>query len=371
MKDENIHIPIIIGNSAPFRLVLRETDKWEPSIEEINNLKYDYVLLHRLSSFIDIGIAPFSMAIGFDGSLILPALPEYKSREAAADTLNRTLGIMLLGGVYSESVSPIDISYGRLFVKGYYSISGGGSGHNANFHRDIQNKYVGKLDSIKLMNPPVVLESDLQSAYKKGSEIYSKLGSLSAGLFLNGVSHFVKHQWVEALVSIWTSIEQLINLIWQNEIVRKAANSEQKITGRTNFLKDDHRTWTVAARIEMLFQNNYFKIEEYQLLNGIRKSRNEFIHKGIVPNESVLQNTMEVAFRIMSLIITKYSHTNSLDYARDNILKNQRGELYPKKTKFEKDEVKFWMNIPPIPGDDSWKGKYEIIDELVLKPLKK
>ena len=61
---ERNHVPVVIGNYAPFRLVLREGDSWEPTLEQINSRTFDYVKLSRLSCFIDIGIAPFSLGIG-------------------------------------------------------------------------------------------------------------------------------------------------------------------------------------------------------------------------------------------------------------------------------------------------------------------
>lgn len=72
------HVPVIIGNCAPFRLVNRKTDKWEPTLEQINNRTYDYVKLCRLSMFIDVGIKPYSIAVSFDGSLILPGLKNFE-----------------------------------------------------------------------------------------------------------------------------------------------------------------------------------------------------------------------------------------------------------------------------------------------------
>jgi hypothetical protein len=52
--------------------VTRKTDKWDPTLEQINDRTYDYVKLSRISGFVDIGITPYSIGIGFDGSLILP-----------------------------------------------------------------------------------------------------------------------------------------------------------------------------------------------------------------------------------------------------------------------------------------------------------
>ena len=71
MSQDNF-IPIIIGNCNPFRIIAREIDKWNPSLDEINTLSYDYVKLNRNSTALDVNIKPFSLIVGFDGSLILP-----------------------------------------------------------------------------------------------------------------------------------------------------------------------------------------------------------------------------------------------------------------------------------------------------------
>lgn len=91
-------IPIIIGNCAPFRIITRESDKWNPSLEEINTLSYDYVKLNRNSTCLDVGISPLSLIIGFDGSLILPCIKPYNTKEGSVYLFNRILGILLLGG---------------------------------------------------------------------------------------------------------------------------------------------------------------------------------------------------------------------------------------------------------------------------------
>ena len=41
MSQDNF-IPIIIGNCNPFRIIARDIDKWNPSLDEINTLSYDY-----------------------------------------------------------------------------------------------------------------------------------------------------------------------------------------------------------------------------------------------------------------------------------------------------------------------------------------
>ena len=366
---DNKHTPIIIGNCKPFRIIERDTDNWQPTLKQINSKEYDYVKLSRMSTFLDIGIRPFSLGIGFDGSLILPAIQDFTNKENALEKFNETLGILLLGGIYSESVQPDNISYGTLFHDGYIKIHGGSSGLVAGFHKAIRNKFVGEMDVIKLFNPQSIKIEELEKSYKNGREIFDKIEGLSPSLLLDGTSHFVRNQWAESLIFLWTSIEQLINQIWKVEIIDKEI--DDLIEGRKSFLKD-FRTWTTSTRIETLFQKEYIPIEVYKFLNSARKVRNDFIHNGKQLNKEKVENGLIGLFKLISLIVSNYKSTKDLDDALKIIQRNQRGELFPKRKTLEKEDVSHWIAIPPIPGDSNWGDKeYEIIEDVVLAPIHK
>lgn len=367
---ESKHVPVIIGNYAPFRLVLRDTDTWSPSLEEINTMSYDYVKLSRLSCFIDVGIAPYTLGIGFDGSLVLPALPEYKTREDALSKFNETLGILLLGGVYSEAVHPLDISFGTLFFDGYLKQHNGGYGHEALFHMEIRTKHVSLLNSINLLTPKAISNIEIETAYKKGKVYFDKINKLNPGLLLNGTSTYVKHQWEESLIFLWTSIEQVINIIWTDEIITNQNHNSDLIEGRSTFLKD-YRTWTTSTKIELLYQRGFITIEDYKLLNKARKSRNDFVHSGKGLNEVTVKCALDALFHLISLVISSYNDCNLLNDTLETIYINQRGDLISKKTVFEKGEVTHWLPLPPLPGDSNWGDlEYEIVDDVVLLPMK-
>ena len=361
------HTPIIIGNCKPFRLITRELDTWNPTLKELNSRDYDYVKLNRMSTFIDIGIRPLSLGLGFDGSLVLPAIKEYKNKDTATLKFNETLGILLLGGVYSQAVQPEDISYGWLHFDGYIKNHGGATGLVSNFHRSIRTKHVGTIDAINLLNPPTLSVKMIEDAYRGGKEIISKLKNLSPSLLLNGTSNFVRQQWSESLIFLWTTIEQIIDLLWEGEVIK--TQTAGTIEGRKDFLRD-YRTWTTSARIELLFQKGIIPLEVYQVLNVARKVRNDFIHNGKPLTEEKTRNALEGMFKLVSLVVTDYKYVNDLDHILDLIYRNERGDFYAKKTVYEMREVSHWLEIPPLPGDSHWGNKkYDVIEELVLKPL--
>jgi hypothetical protein len=370
-EDKPTHIPVIIGNHAPFRLVLREGDEWAPSLDQINDRTYDYVKLSRMSTFIDIGIAPFSLGISFDGSLVLPATQEFRDIHQALIKFNETLGIMLLGGVYSEAVQPTDISYGLLYTQGYLKHHGGGTGKEAGFHSAMKTRHLGIREVIDLLEPKTITSQSMEAAYIKGKKYFSALGKLSPSLYLNGTTNYIKEQWVEALLFLWTAIEQVINIIWEEKVIADVRTSVDTVIGRSKFL-EDYRTWTTSTRIELLYQKGYLFTKDYQLLNQARKTRNDFIHSGRSVSEDKVQAALESLFRLMSLVTSEYQSADTLDSTIETILQNRRGDFMPKQRSFSKEEVKHYLSVPPLPGDENWGNKeYELIEDLILKPLNK
>jgi hypothetical protein len=82
-------------------------------------------------------------------------------------------------------------------------------------------------------------------------------------------------------------------------------------------------------------------------------------------------NALDGLFKLISLVNSDYKTTKSLDAVLKKILNNTLGNKAPKKKVYKKDEVTHWLSIPPLPGDPDWGDKeYEIIDELVLKPIR-
>ncbi|MES9973127.1 MAG: hypothetical protein ABW094_02630 [Candidatus Thiodiazotropha sp.] len=367
MEEEN-KVPIIIGNAAPFRLIVREEDDWEPTLEEINSREYDYVKLHRLSTYLDIGIRPFSLGMAFDGSLVLPATDKFRDKDVALDKFNEVLAHLLFGGIYTEAVSPEDITFGTLTFDGYSRSISSSSGAVAKFHQAIRQKHVGTIDVISLLNPCTLNVEDLESAYKKGRDTLSPIKQLSSGILLSGVTYFVRHQWSESLVTLWTIIEQLVSHIWDTEVINR---KDGEITGRKKFLRD-YRTWTTSTRVEVLYQNDLISKNEYALLNNARKARNDFVHSGVVPTKDNASACIEVLFKLVSLIISNYADSQSLNGVLESVTGNLRGPLVPEGKVILEEQVSHWLEIPPIPGDVNWGDKeYEVIDSLVLQPVDK
>lgn len=370
-------MPIIIGNSNPFRLVLRKNDSWEPSIDEINSNTFDHLMLNRTSFFVKTdNIKPFNLGIGFDGSLILPAFSLFKDKSKILEVLNTCLCNLLMGGVFCEALLPGNISSGIMYKTGYYRHFGDGKGQISNLHSSIRNKMGGSIQNIALWNPERITEIEFKTAFMNGQEILAVFGdSFSPNILMNGVTHYVQENWAESLVMLWTSIEQIISFIWKSEIIGKRfKDGETPIKGRKKNLKD-FRTWTVSAKNELLFQKEYFSREIYSGLNTARKARNDFAHSAKVVEKNVVDCALEIMFKMISLVISSFRNDVNLNHVIQMIQNkhcSNNEEISEPMTIDEFNEKysekRVYIKIPSLPGDSTWneEDEFERIESLLL-----
>jgi hypothetical protein len=364
MKDS---VPVITANFSPLRFVLRsEDDLWAPTLDQINNRDYDYVKLHRMSTFFDVGIAPYSLGVCFDGTLVLPAISKFHDRSHALAQFNRTLAELLLGGVYCEAVTPDDIGYGSLSFTAYVRIQGAAAGPSASFHRAARSKHIGTIDVISLLKPETITTDELHKALRAGRELVSKLGEIPSEQVLYGTTFYVRKQWAESLIHIWTTTERIVELAWQKYVVGTYEAASKK---RRAFL-DDHRTWPVSAKLEVLFQKSLLSTSTYDILDEVRKARNDFAHRGILPTHDVALKALRGCFELASLCASDFKLTGLFEQVVSLVVARCNPKLFPEKTKFETNEVSHWLALPPLPGDVEWGDRdYEIVDDLCLKPV--
>lgn len=335
---------------------------WAPTLEQINRRDYDYVKLHRMSTYFDVGIAPYSLGVCFDGTLVLPALQEFQDRSHARALFNATLTELLLGGVYCEAVTPDDIGYGSLSFDSYLRIHGGGSGPSISFHKAARQKHIGTLDVISLLNPESITIEELQESLESGRKLVNKLGEIPREQVLYGTTFYVRQQWVESLIHMWTITERIVELAWQKFVV---STDEAPSRKRRAFL-EDHRTWPVSTKLEILFQKNLLPASTYGILDEVRKARNDFIHRGVSPTHEAASKSLRGCFELASLYASEFKQTELFEQVVSQVVARCNPELFPKTTH----EVAYWLELPPLPGDNKWGDReYEIVDDLRLEPV--
>jgi hypothetical protein len=358
--------PIVLANFNPLRLVVRdESDSWDATLDQVNARTYDYVRLHRLSTFFDVGIGPFSLGICFDGTLILPATEEFRVAQNAQAVFNRALSDILLGGIYCEAVTPDDIAYGTVTPAGYTRAYGGGEGDIARFHFAARTKHIGNLDAIRLLRPESVSVHDLSSALSRGRRLVEPLGGLPREQVLHAVTYFAKKQWAESLIHSWTTTERIIEDAWKLNVCSQSLAPSKK---RREFL-NDHRTWTSSAKLEVLFQKGLLGSGTYEALDRSRKARNEFAHRGVAPSQRDALTALSGLFELASLCASGYKDGGQFEHVVRLAESRCHPEPFPD-FRYVPSDASHWIELPPIPGDVQWGDRpIEIIDDICLQPI--
>jgi hypothetical protein len=360
-------VPIVTANFKPLRFVSRgENDSWKPTLGEINGRTYDYVRLHRISTYLDVGIRPLSLGICFDGTLLLPAKNDLREPRTALRIFNRALSELLLGGLYCEAVEPDDIGYGSLTLHGYTRISGGGEGASISLHKAARTKHIGTIDVIRLLNPTIVSKNELEAASSLGRKLLEELEEIPSEQLLYAVTYYVRGQWAESLIHSWTTTERIIEIAWMRHVCNAKLAPSKK---RKQFL-NDHRTWTSSAKLEVLFQKGLLGVETHEKLDQARKARNDFAHRGIVPSQTDALMGLRGGFELGSLCASNLESTTRFDHVIELAKSKCRPDIYPKKDRFEASEVSHWLSLPPLPGDKAWGDQpFDIIEDICLQPL--
>ena len=358
---KKIIIPAFIASPLPFRLIKRsQKDNWNPTIKEINKHTYDYVRLHRVSGTMDIGLQkPYTLAVTFDGSFILPAIKKYEEITVAVDEFNNFFGSLLLGGIFTQSVDATFLQKCIVYKNYYFETMYPPINSFVELKNSFRHKHSSVKDNIILLDSNFILLADLGDAYQKGKTFLEKVKNLSPSFLIKGTTAFINNSFAESLINNWLSIEQILDNIWQTSILQKQI--QVTISGRNDFLKDN-RTWTSAAKAEMFFQKGFIDATLYNQISIARKARNYFVHTGENPSKKDAETAFNALFSLLSLAVTNFADSTNFNVliekykAIDPIKRN----FYDKKKKeFKIEEVEYWLDaaIPPIPGSEKWDGK--------------
>lgn len=354
-------VPIIVAHTSPFRIVRRtKKDEWSPSLDEINDNTYDYVKLHRLTASLVFDSTMYGwMHVAFDGALILPRVARFWPIENAVEVFNRTLGHLVVGGVFYAPVDPTDVDQGILYNStGYYRPSGLASGLVGQIRASLHARFASPLHSILLYEPKSITATELHRAHNEGRRICDQIPVLAPRVIVRGISAYVSNDWGSVLSHLWIGIEQTLDHLWTKHVLDEAeAEPKGTLTGRRRFLVD-YRTWTSSTKIEMLFQKKALARQTYQLLDAARKGRNAFIHRGSLPDREVAEAALDGLFQLIAIAI------DSDDVERFEPQLQKFKQLDPVQNHYrprksvpveEVEEGGIWLGpLPPIPGDAQW-----------------
>jgi hypothetical protein len=355
-----------IAFPRPFRFIYRnEGDKWTATLADIQSNNYDYLRLHRLTGSIDISSPEKHVYVGFAGTLVLPCFGKHDAIESVAQRMNCLLGQILLGGVVFNSIELSDIALGVLYPTGYYRVVDIPRGEHARHMMTLQECCAGSYSTGDLLDAPQLPMKQITDALNSGMRVHASIPTLSVELLLQAFTAMIWRKWPESLSCFWICAEQVLSWLWDEKIVRKADHIGK---GRIEFLKD-HRTWTIAAKCELLHHCNHLDSKLLGELNSARKARNEFAHKGNPPTQMDVQNLAQAVVRLLGLMSSSDPQgltnvlTASLNAQDVNPAIRVKHVTAEEVSTIKSGAARWFGPLHAIPGQHDWKGKYYSVFE--------
>jgi hypothetical protein len=368
MKEET-NIPAWSGSFTPFRLVARDTDDWSVTLDEVNSMSYDSTKLFRSSLNIDIGIAPLSLIVLFDGTLVLPRCAEIpKSR--ALMLFNQHLTDLLLSGLFSGEILPDDVTFGSMNRWGYHRHDIP-SGRYSKLSQALRTRRASPDEAMVLVDAVPLTTEEYLRHQQIGSKISRTLPKNLAAVFLPSCTAYCNEEWERALILGWSCAELLVSQLWDEHLLKGAKVDGIKQKRRKDFLSDT-RTWTSSTRIELLWQKGLIEDGIYALLDRGRSARNAFVHSvsGCSPTDA--RGVIEADL----LLIQKITATEDLLFDAAGALSqlDERTSIFRAPITDERGrllrEPKYWRYPDPAPGFKDWGDRpFEKLPEIQLKPI--
>lgn len=353
-------VPALMTYLSPFRIVEKDADvePWSATIEEVNGSSWDYVALHEVVGGVDVGLArPYHMVVARDGALALPPLPELRSDQAAVEYFNRCLAGLLLGGLYCEAINLDGLDLGQIIDWKYLrSVRSGASAPNR-FHEHIRHQTASALESIELYKPRSVKLSAVGTAMKTGLAALKRLEPMRGEYLLKGATGLARRDWGSALANLWIVTEQLLEALWNREIVVPAGALDNSKARKDQL--NDNRTWTTATRIEMLHQKGVFDLTTLMTLSKARKARNDLAHRGLHPAEK----DADACYAGVCSLIRAVLAEDTLPLLKLNLADHALSDPFAPPKHRGRIEPEIWMAIPKLPGEEELeKAAAKLID---------
>lgn len=338
-------VPCLIAYLHPFRIVdSPDLAPWTANIEDVNQRSWDYVALHEMAGGLQVGLpTPYHLVVARDGAFALPPVDALRSDQAAVGFFNRCLASLLIGGVYCEAITPDGLDLGSILDWKYVRSHRTGTAAPNRFHQLIRYLHATPYEAISLYRPRTVAIDTLRQAMKEGLGVLDRVPVLSGEYLLKGTTGIARRDWGAALANLWIATEQLISELWARDIVKPALLGDRSKARRDQL--NDTRTWTAAARAELLLQKGVIDLPTFKLISVARKARNDLSHVGKPPRQSEAQAAYDGFCGLLSFALNgerpKLFDLNLSDHALSDPFAPPRMEGQPE----------FWMEIPKLPGE--------------------
>jgi len=336
----------LIAYLHPFRVI--EADALSPlniSIDEVNRQSWDYVALHEIAGGVDVGLpAPYHLVLARDGALALPPIETLRSDQAAVEFFNQCLAGLLIGGIYCEAVTTDGLDLGSIIDWKYVRSHKSGQAAPNRFHEQIRYCKASALEAIALYRPHSIPLHSVTQAMRFGLNVLGQVETLKGEYLLKGVTGIARRDWGTGLANLWIVAEQITSALWLKEVVSPTLADDSSKTRRNQL--SDTRTWTMSARLELLYQKGSLPLEIFKQLSVARKARNDLSHQGRHPSEDDAQSAYAGVCGLLSLALNG-GRPPLLDL---NLSDHSLSDPFAPPRAF-KGGPEFWMEIPKLPGE--------------------
>lgn len=269
----------------PIQFVVRENERIDFSIEEINSLSYDHSLLHRIIGTITnhFNNKDVEYLVCGDGALGIKMEDNIPEDDIILH-YNDLLCKLFLGGMRVEAITNKDITEGSIYEsKSIWPVNFGES-WNSHIHAELRMKVASVTDAILLYQPAerTITIENMRKKLEEGNKIANTIPNLSTFHLLNGITEFNYRNWSSSLTFLWVVVEEITDYLWLRNIISKVTGENSK--KRKETLKDT-RTYSMAVKQEILLQIGVLSEKIYNNIFLIRQIRNKLIHEGKMISE--------------------------------------------------------------------------------------
>lgn len=289
---------------SPFKLIVPDGEKpLTVTLDEINSNTYDHGQLCRIVGMLPVLSQPdYKAVICYDGALAIPRVKSYKNQEEAVEFFNNLLCQLLLGGIFCEAVDKRDVVWGQLHEKHLLWPVDLGESASSHLHSKLRMRLAGNIDSIILSNPSFIRYSDFIKSLSIGKSVLEKIYNLTPAYLIRGATEIKYRNWGLALSSLWITIEQLTEYLWKERFIKNNTfHPVNPIPNRIKALREDHRTWSVSIKQEVLFQTQIISADLFQRLYPVRQARNGLVHNGDHIEQSIAISAYESTVELIML----------------------------------------------------------------------
>jgi hypothetical protein len=287
------------------RLITREEEKIEFSLEQINNCTYNHALLCKIIGSVQNTFKQKTLTflVCGDGGLAISCNQALSYNDLLLN-YNDMLCKLLLGGLDVEAISQKDITRGSFHGEKMVWPVDFGYSYNSYMHAMIRMKLCNNVDAIKLLgaSSSAISIEQLKAYLIKGESISAKIDNLSTYYLLNGITELKYGNWSAALSDLWIVTEQIIDYLWVNFFVSDP-DRDPEIPSRKQTLINDNRTYSTSVKQEMLYQIGILTKNTFSNLYTVRKARNKLVHEGKMVSEEIAKILYESIDELFRAII--------------------------------------------------------------------